>query len=80
MINVLVLNELKEIATSSHDTGLGEVDGVEICQELSKLTGRKWKPRSKYSDEDRYTIAKYAKKKWCITSSKVFQEQIPNNK
>ena len=44
MINTLVLNELKELATLSHYTGLGEVDRAEICQELSKSTGRKWKP------------------------------------
>ena len=50
MINVLVLDKLKEMATSSHDTGLGEVDRAEICQELLKLTERKWKPPSKYSD------------------------------
>ena len=77
MINVLVLNELKEIATSSHDTGLGEVDGVEICQELSKLTGRKWKPQSKYSDEDRYTIAKYAKKNGASQAAKFFKNKYP---
>ena len=33
--------------------GLGEVDRAEICQELSKWTGRKRKPQSKYSEEDR---------------------------
>ena len=60
MINVLVLKELKEMSTSLHDTSLGEVDRAEICQELSKLTGRTWKLQNKYSDEDRYTIAKYA--------------------
>ena len=47
MINFLVLNKLKEVASLSHDTGLGEVHRAEICQELSKLTGRKWKPQSK---------------------------------
>ena len=47
MINFLVLNKLKEVASLSHDTGLGEVHRAEICQELSKLTGRKRKPQSK---------------------------------
>ena len=61
MINVLVLNKLKEMDTLLHNTVLGEVDRAEICQELSKLTGRKRKPQSKYSDEDRYMIAKYGK-------------------
>ena len=37
MINVLVLNELKEMAALSHDTGLGEVDRAEICQEYTVL-------------------------------------------
>ena len=49
------------MATSSHDTGLPEIERAEICQESLKLTGRKRKPQSKYSDEDRYTIATYAK-------------------
>ena len=30
--DVLVLNKLKEMATSLHDTGLGEVDRAEICK------------------------------------------------
>ena len=77
MINVLVLNELKEMATSSHDTGLGEVDRAEICQELSKLTGRKRKPQSKYSDEDRYTIAKYAKDNDASQATKFFKKKYP---
>ena len=41
------------MTTSSHETGLGEVDRADICQELWKLTGRKRKMQSKYSDEDR---------------------------
>ena len=61
MINVLALNKLKEMTSLSHDTGLGEVDRAEICQELLKLTGRKQKPQSKYSDEDKYSIVKYDK-------------------
>ena len=77
MINVLVLNELKEMATSSHDTGLGEVDRAEICQELSKLTGRKRKPQSKYSDEDRYTITKYAKDNDGSQAAKFFKNKYP---
>ena len=75
MINVLVLNELKEMATSSYDTGLGEVDRAGICQELSKLTVRKRKPQSKYSDEDRYTIAKYAKDNGASPAAKFFKNK-----
>ena len=77
MINVLVLNELKEMATSSHDTGLGEVGRAEICQELLKLTRRKRKPQSKYSDEDRYTIAKYAKNNGASQAAKFFKIKYP---
>ena len=74
MINVLVLNEFKEIATSSHDTSLGET--AEICQELSKLTGKR-KPKSKYSDEDRYTITKYAKDNGASQAAKFFKNKYP---
>ena len=77
MINVLLLNELKEMVTLSHDAGLGEVDRAEICQESSKLIGRKRKPQSKYSDEDRYTIAKYAKDNGASQAAKFFKIKYP---
>ena len=77
MINVLLLNELKEMVTLSHDAGLGEVDRAEICQESSKLIGRKRKPQSKYSDEDRYTIAKYAKDNDASQATKFFKNKYP---
>ena len=77
MINVLVLNELKEMATSSHDTGLGEVDRAEICRKLSKLTGKIRKPQSKYSVEDRHTIAKYAKDNGASQAAKFFKNKYP---
>ena len=76
-MNILVLNESKEMATSLRDTGIGEVDRAEICQELSKLTGRKRKPQSKYSDEDRYTIAKYAKDNDASQATKFFKNNYP---
>ena len=50
---------------------------AEICQELSKLTGRKRKPQSKYSDEDRYTIAKYAKDNGASKAAKFFKNKYP---
>ena len=65
------------MATSSHDTGLGKVDRAEICQELLKLTGRKQKPRSKYSDEDRYMIAKYAKDNGASKAAKFLKNKYP---
>ena len=72
-----MLKELKEMATSLHDTGLGVVDRPEICQELLKLTGKKWKTQSKYSDEDRYTIAKYAKDNGASQAAKFFKIKYP---
>ena len=59
MINILVLNELKEMATSSHDTVLEKL--TELKFEKFELTVRKQKSQSKCSDEHRYVIAKYAK-------------------
>ena len=77
MINVLALNKLKEMTSSSHDTGLGEVDRAEICQELLKLTGRKWKPQSKYSDEDKYMIVKYDKDNGAPQAAKFSKNKYP---
>ena len=48
-----------------------------IYQELSKLTGRKLKPQSKYSNEDRYTIAKYAKNNGTLQAAKFFKDKYP---
>ena len=76
-MNILVLNESKEMATSLRDTGIGEVDRAEICQELSKLTGRKRRPLSKYYDEDRYTIAKYDKDSGASQAAKFFKNKYP---
>ena len=70
-----MLNALKEMVTSSHDAGLGEVDRAEICQELSKITGRKRKAQRKYSDEDRYTITKYAKDNGASQAPKFFKNK-----
>ena len=77
MINVLALNKLKEMTSSSHDTGLGEVDRAEICQELLKLTGRKRKPQSKYIDEDKYTIVKYDKDNGAPQAAKFSKNKYP---
>ena len=63
------------MVTLSHDAGLGEVDRAEICQESSKLIGRKRKPQSKYSDEDRSKIAKYAKDNDASQATKFFKNK-----
>ena len=73
----MVLNELKETATLPHDTGLGEVGRAEICQELSQLTGKKWKPQIKYSDQDTYTIAKYSKDNGVSQAANFFKNKYP---
>ena len=65
------------MATSSHDTGFGDVVRAEICLELSNLTGRKRIPQSKYSDEDRYTIAKYARDNGASQAAKFFKNKYP---
>ena len=46
-------------------------------QELLKLTGRKWKTQSKYSDEDRYTIAKYAEDNGASQAAKFCKNKYP---
>ena len=45
---------------SSSESSLGEVDNSTICFEV-RAKGKKRKPQSKYTDEDCYKIAKYAK-------------------
>ena len=55
---------------SSHDIGLWELDNNTICQELSKLAGKKPTSQSAYSDEDRYLVAKYAKELNTLNKSK----------
>ena len=44
----------------SQGTGLGEIENHAINEELTRS---KRKPQCKYSDEDRYIIAKYAKER-----------------
>ena len=63
------LNEEVITTPSSHDIGLWELDNT-IGQELSKLAGKKPKSQSAYSDEDRYLVAKYAKKLNTLNTSK----------
>ena len=60
-----------------HDTGLGELGNNAICQELLKSVGRKRKPQSTYSDEDRYLIAKYAEDHGASQAAKFFKNKFP---
>ena len=50
---------------------------AEICQELLKLTGRKQKPQSKYSDEDKYMIVKYDKDNGASQAAKFSKNKYP---
>ena len=45
---------------SASESGLGEVGNSAICVGVG-AKAEKGKPQSKYTDEDRYKIAKYAK-------------------
>ena len=60
-----------------HDTDLGELDNNSICQELSTSVGKKRKPQSTYSDEDRYIIAKCAKYHGISQAAKFFKNKYP---
>ena len=48
-----------------------------MCQELLKLTGKKRKPQSKRSDEDRYTTAKQAKVNGASQAANFFKNKYP---
>ena len=78
MINVFVLNELKEMATSSHDTVLEKLTELKFEKfEKFELTVRKQKSQSKCSDEHRYAIAKYAKYNGASQAATFFKNKYP---
>ena len=78
MINVLVLNELKEMATSSHDTVLEKLTELKFEKfEKFELTVRKQKSQSKCSDEHRYVTAKYAKYNGASQAATFFKNKYP---
>ena len=45
---------------TSDETGLGEVENADIIAAVVQQSGKRKKPQCKYSDADRYKIAKYA--------------------
>ena len=57
----------KKMATSSHDTGLGEVDRADICQELPKYAKDYSAPqaakfsKNKYPTINEYTVRTFVK-------------------
>ena len=45
---------------TSNETGLGEVENADVTTAVARQSGKRKKPQCKYSDADRYKIAKYA--------------------
>ena len=58
------------------ETELGMVEQQEVRRAITKPT-QKRKPQSKYSDEDRYEIAKYAKQHGPNQAAKHFKAKYP---
>ena len=61
---------------SASESGLGEVDNSAICVGVG-AKAKKRKPQSKYTDEDRYKIAKYAKDHGPNQAARCFQSKYP---
>ena len=61
---------------SSSESGLGEVDSSTISVVVDGKE-KKRKPQSKYNDEDRYKIAKYAKGHVPNQAARCFQSKYP---
>ena len=61
---------------SAIESGLGEVDNSAICVGVGEKV-KKRKPQSKYTDEDRYKIAKYVKDHGPNQAARCFQSKYP---
>ena len=61
---------------SAIESGLGEVDNSAICVAVCAKP-KKRKPQSKYTDEDRYKIAKYNKNHGPNQAARCFQSKYP---
>ena len=66
----------KSALPSASESGLGEVDNSAICVGVG-AKAEKGKPQSKYTDEDRYKIAKYAKDHGPNQAARCFQSKYP---
>ena len=63
---------------TSEETGLGEIEVTEINESLSIVSGnKKKKPQSKYTDDDRYIIANFAKQHGPTKTANHFKQQYP---
>ena len=67
---------MKSALPSASESGLGEVDNSVICVGVDAKT-KKRKRQSKYTDEDRYKIAKYAKDHGPNQAARCFQSKYP---
>ena len=61
---------------SANESGLGEVDNSAICVGVG-AKAKKRKPQSKYTNEDRCKIAKYAKDHGLNQAARCFQIKYP---
>ena len=61
---------------SDSESGLGKVDNSAICVGVG-AKAKKRKPQSKYTDEDHYKIAKYAKDHGPNQAARYFQSKYP---
>ena len=61
---------------SASESGLGEVDNSAICIGVG-AKGQNWKPQSKYTDEDRYKIAKFTEDHGPNQAARCFQSKYP---
>ena len=61
---------------SASESGLGEDDNPAICVGVG-AKAEKRKPRSKYTDKDRYNIAKYTKEHEPNQAIRCFQSNYP---
>ena len=62
------------VLLSASESGLGEIDNSTICVGVD-AKAKKRNPQSKYTDEDRFQIAKYAKDHAPNQAARCFQSK-----
>ena len=70
---------MESVLPSASESGLGEVYNSAICVGVGAKAKIR-KPQSKYTDEDRYKIAKYAKDHGTNQASRCFQSKYPTTR
>ena len=56
---------------------LGKIDRDAIDREIQTSTSKR-KPYTKYSEDERFKIGKYASENWPIAAVRKFEKQFPN--